>query len=106
MRSFLAGVGLGALLLCGLAVAAFASEDPVARGARVFQNARPSCRTCHNPQSYPLDGYGRRGSPGEARAWITQPDVMFKKTGKRGKKPRYKMPPGDLDALVAFVMSR
>jgi len=103
MRSFLAGVGLGALLLCGLAVAAFASEDPVARGARVFQNARPSCRTCHSTN---LEGYGRRGSPGEARAWITQPDVMFKKTGKRGKKPRYQMPAGDLDALVAFVMSR
>jgi mono/diheme cytochrome c family protein len=107
MKSFLAGVGLGALfltaalLLCDHVV--FGAEGPAAKGERITLSARPSCKTCHSPKLNPLAGVGERLEDQEIKDWIRKPAAMFKKAGKRGKMPTYRFTDDELEAVVAYL---
>ena len=93
------------------AAPAAAAQD-VKRGQEVY--AAHKCSVCHSiagvgKKTSPLDGVGTKLSADELRAWIVSPAEMTKKT-KSTKKPvmpnKYaKMPPADIDALVAYMQS-
>ena len=103
MRSFLAGVGLGALLLSGMAVAVFSMEGLAAKGERLTMSARPSCKTCHGPKKSPLAGVGERLEDQEIKDWIRYPSKMFKRAGRPGKMPPYRLTDDELEAVVAYL---
>ena len=109
MIRFLAGVGLGALLLVAMAVSVFANESDAesleGRGLRILLSAKPACRTCHNPKLQSLEGVGDRLSEQEIKDWIRKPSKMLKKAGKRGKMPPYRFTDDELEAVVAFLKS-
>lgn len=74
----------------------------IARGRAVYVEQR--CGMCHsiggegNSRS-PLGDVGRRLTNEQIRRWIVAPQDMDPAVRKRG----YKLPPEDLDALVAFL---
>lgn len=84
----------------------------VAKGQAVY--AAQKCQMCHSIEGKgskvsPLDGVGTRLSAEEIRKWILEP-VAMSKEAKSTKKPpmpnRYsKLPPADVDALVAYMQS-
>jgi mono/diheme cytochrome c family protein len=98
-------LGTASVLCLLLAAGAAGGEDPaVERGRRVYQAQR--CRVCHaiggagNPRS-PLDGVGARLSADDIRRWIVAPEAMQPGVRKRA----YELPPDDLEALVAYLVS-
>jgi mono/diheme cytochrome c family protein len=84
----------------------------VKKGQEVYTAQK--CSLCHaiagkgNKMS-PLDGVGTKLSADELRRWITHPTEMAAKTKSTKKPPmpdKYsKLPPADLDALVAYMQS-
>jgi mono/diheme cytochrome c family protein len=82
-----------------------APEVPLhSRGRAVYLEQR--CGRCHSIRGegdgpHPLDGVGRRLDERGIRLWITAPDRMKPGVAKRP----YLLPPDDLDALVAYLMS-
>ena len=70
------------------------------------------CQTCHSVEGVgskmsPLDGVGSKLTAAEIRAWITDPAPLIAKLKTKPKvamKP-YKLPPAELDALVAYLQS-
>jgi len=98
---------LGLLIVfCFLAAWAIAAEqDPVRRGAYLYNTSKPACSTCHNPRQNSLDSYGKRGSIKEAKEWLRRPNRQFEKAGKKGLMPAYKMPDRDLEALAEYLMT-
>jgi mono/diheme cytochrome c family protein len=89
-----------------------ASGQDAKRGQEVYTAQK--CQGCHNigGQGYkanPLDGVGKKLSADDIRAWIVTPKAMATKTQAKGKPPmpeRYaKLPPADIDALVAYMQS-
>lgn len=89
-------------------------QDPaqIARGQEVY--AAQKCALCHSVgdkgnKKNPLDGVGAKLSVEDLRKWITDP-VAMSAQAKSTKKPpmpkRYdKLPPADLDAMVAYLQS-
>ena len=82
------------------------------KGEAVY--AAQKCMTCHSvagkgSKVSPLDGVGAKLSAEQIREWIVDPVAMAKKSNSTKKPPmpnRYaKLPPADIDALVAFVQS-
>jgi mono/diheme cytochrome c family protein len=84
----------------------------VAKGEQVY--AAQKCSMCHqvagkgNKMS-PLDGVGKKLTAEQTREWIVAPDVAATKA-KSTKKPAMpktyaKLPPADVDALVAYMQS-
>ena len=104
----------GLVLLGGSAssLAAAGQDDAAKKGAQVY--AAQKCQTCHSiggkgGKQSPLDGVGKKLSADEIRQWIVTPTEMTKKSGSTKKPPmpnRYsKLPPADIDALVAYMVS-
>jgi mono/diheme cytochrome c family protein len=108
-----AGLVMTAMML-GLAAdaAAQAAAAPADKGAAVY--AAQKCSMCHaldgkGQAKGPLDGVGSKLSADEIREWIVNPAEMTKKTNAT-RKPLMRaypnLPKEDLDALVAFMVSK
>ena len=100
-----------------LAFAAVPAQTPppptqaqIEAGKKVY--AAQKCQTCHGIEGVgsklsPLDGVGSKHTAAAIRAWITDPVPL---TAKLTTKPKvamkpYKLPPAELDALVAYMQS-
>jgi mono/diheme cytochrome c family protein len=109
MRLGLVVVGAG--LLVPLGSPARAQDAKAAQGEALF--AAQKCSVCHSIEGrgnkrFPLDGVGGSVSADMLRLWLVDPKAAEAKTGKAGtpKMRSYeKLPPGDLDALVAYLLS-
>jgi mono/diheme cytochrome c family protein len=88
------------------------AQGSAEKGAAVY--AAQKCATCHaldgkGMAKGPLDGVGTKLSADEIRAWIVNPAEMTKKTNATRKPPMRaypNLPKEDLDALVAFMVSK
>ena len=89
-----------------------ARAEAQSKGEQVY--AAQKCATCHSLDGKgmakgPLDGVGSKLSADEIREWIVNPAAMTKKTNATRKPPMRaypKLPKEDLDALVAFMVSK
>jgi mono/diheme cytochrome c family protein len=88
-----------------------AAADAAADGAHVY--AAQKCGMCHSIAGKgnakgALDDVGRRLSADDIRQWLTAPKEMAAKH-KAERKPPMKsfasLPKGDLDALVAYLLT-
>lgn len=104
-------VGFLAMALLAVAVGSAEAQD-VAKGATVF--AAQKCSMCHaldgkGNAKGALDGVGSKLTADEIRQWIVTPAEMTAKA-KAERKPAMraypKLPPDDLDALVAFLAAK
>jgi cytochrome c553 len=103
-----------ALLLSPIVVAGQTTQigAPAAtRGARIF--AAQKCAACHSldgkdTRKRSLETIGSRMTAEEIRLWIVDPVDMAKKTEPPHKAvmKAYKLPEGDLTALVAFLAAK
>ena len=105
---------IAAVISCGLtgmASAAHADEAQVQRGVALYKAQK--CSQCHiiagEGKKYELDGVGAKLSDADIREWLTHPKQAAAKA-KSTKKPvmpdKYsKLPPTDIDALVAYMVS-
>ena len=84
----------------------------IKRGAGVYTAQK--CQACHivagtGNKANPLDGVGAKLTSDQIREWLIHPKEMATKTQSKGKPPmpdKYmKLPPADLDALVAYLQS-
>jgi mono/diheme cytochrome c family protein len=89
-----------------------AQAQDAAKGQAVY--AAQKCSVCHSiagkgGKSSPLDGVGAKLSADDTRQWILDPVAMAKKSNSTKKPPmpkKYdKLPPADVDALVAYMQS-
>lgn len=108
--------GLVALAMMMMPAAARRAEAQAAaaptRGAAVF--AAQKCGMCHSLEGKgqakgPLDGVGTKLTAEEIRLWIVDPVDMAKKTNaprKPAMRPYASLPKADLDALVAFLVTK
>lgn len=89
-----------------------AAAAPADKGAAVYAAQR--CSMCHaldgkGQAKGPLDGVGTKLTADEIRQWIVNPAEMTKKTNAT-RKPAMRaypnLPKEDLDALVAFMVSK
>ncbi len=104
------------LALMASSVTARAAEEQAAPaaggGAAVY--AAQKCSLCHSLDGKgqakgPLDGVGTKLTAEEIRLWIVDPADMTKKTSATRKpvmRGYPKLPKEDLDALVAFLVSK
>ncbi len=79
-------------------------------GKKVYDTYK--CQKCHKTgeagsKLSPLDGVATKLTADEIRQWLVSPDEM---TAKLKKKPKVKMKkvdykPGELDALMAYMLS-
>lgn len=101
-----------AVTLVLAAATAAAAQDPklIARGAEVYTAQK--CALCHSiagsgNKNGSLDGVGSKLSEADVRAWMVDTAGMTAKTKSTRKPPMraYKLPPADLDALVAYLVS-
>lgn len=110
MRRLFSMVCAGALI-AAWASPAFAQDPKVAKGATLFESNK--CTICHAAQGKgnakkPLDGAGAKLTPDLVKLWITDPKAAEAKAGKKASPPMKSfasLPPDDVDALVAYVMS-
>ena len=92
-------------------VPSFAAAQDAAKGEQVY--AAQKCSMCHQiagkgNKLSPLDGVGKL-SAAEIKEWIVDPDAAAKKHNST-KKPAMpktfaKLPPADVDALVAYLQT-
>jgi mono/diheme cytochrome c family protein len=94
----------------GVATRAEAQDAQVQRGVAVY--AAQKCSLCHSiagvGKRTALDGVGAKSSPAEIRLWLTDPKaaaVKAKSTAKPVMKDYSKLPPADIDALVAYMQT-
>ena len=82
------------------------------KGQQVYEAQK--CQMCHSiagkgGKQNPLDGVGSKLSADEIRQWIVDPIEAAKKASSTKKPPmpkKYdKLPPADIDALVAYMQS-
>ena len=92
-------------------VPSFAAAQDAAKGEQVY--AAQKCSMCHQiagkgNKLSPLDGVGKL-SAAEIKEWIVDPDAAAKKHNSTKKpampKTYAKLPPADVDALVAYMLS-
>jgi len=89
-----------------------AAAAPADKGAAVY--AAQKCSMCHaldgkGQAKGPLDGVGTKLTADEIRQWIVNPAEMTKKanaTRKPAMRAYPNLPKEDLDALVAFMVSK
>lgn len=101
-----------ASLMAAPALAAPQDAALIKKGQQIYTAQK--CQQCHSvagkgSKKSPLDGVGTKLSVDEIRKWITHPVEMAAQT-KSTKKPEMKdkyskLPPADIDALVAFMQS-
>ena len=101
-----------ALVVCGLLVLpAMAAAQDAAAGEKVF--VAQKCSLCHSVAGKgnvkgPLEGVARKYSADELKLWITDAAQMAKKHNATRKPPMKsfaKLPPADVDALVAYLQT-
>ena len=98
-------------LTLGMAAPLAAAGQDAPKGEAVY--AAQKCQVCHaiggkGNKTNPLDGVGKKLSADEIRQWIVNPTEMTAKTKSTKKPPmpnKYKLPPAELDALVAYLSS-
>lgn len=109
MRSVVIGaLGFAVLLLAGAPALAQSAAE---KGQQVFTAQR--CSMCHAVAGQgnakgPLDGVGKKYSAAELKAWLTTPADMAAKhnaTRKPAMRDFSKLPPADLDNLVAYLQT-
>ena len=97
-----------AVTMSGWAFAQDAAK--IERGKAVF--AERKCKVCHSiagegNSKGSLDGVGKLGAD-EVKQWLLSPKEMAEKA-KAARKPPMKaftdLPPGDMDALVAYLLT-
>ena len=90
--------------------AVLSGEDKAARGKQLYEEQK--CRMCHNLRGVgnlkgvALDEVGSKHAPDVLTMWLTQPKEMAQKAGSTRKPPMQsfaKLPPADVDALVAYL---
>jgi mono/diheme cytochrome c family protein len=95
-----------------LAAPVAAAGQDTKKGEAVYSAQK--CSMCHSiagkgSKVSPLDGVGKKLSAEEIRQWIVNPTEMTAKTKSTKKPPmpaKYgKLPPADIDALVAYLQS-
>jgi mono/diheme cytochrome c family protein len=99
----------GLIVLAISAFASVAAAQDAAAGAKVYADQK--CSVCHSIAGKgnakgPLDDVGSKPAD-EIRAWITDAKGMTEKT-KAPRKPvmkQYSLPKGDVDALVAYMLT-
>jgi mono/diheme cytochrome c family protein len=110
----MAAVGMVVVAAASPGTAAGAGQDAaqIKRGQEVY--AAQKCQMCHSiagkgGKQNPLDGVGAKLSAEDIKSWITNPAEMTAKTKSTKKPPmpaKYaKLPPADIDALVAYMQS-
>lgn len=102
----------GLMVVAVLAAPAMAQAQDAAKGEQLY--AAQKCSMCHQVAGKgnklsPLDGVGARLSAEDIREWIVDPVAAAAKA-KSTKKPLMprtyaKLPPADVDALVAYMQS-
>jgi mono/diheme cytochrome c family protein len=108
MRSIIVAI----TLVLGVATVAAAQDAKIAKGEGVY--AAQKCSLCHSiagkgNKMNPLDGVGKKLSAADTKEWIVDPVAAATKA-KSTKKPAMpktyaKLPPADVDALVAYMQS-
>jgi cytochrome c2 len=100
-----AAVAFGSI---GSASFAHAQDAQVERGKAVY--AAQKCNLCHKiagvGKRTTLDGVGDKLSDAEIREWLVHPKdaaAKAKSTAKPVMKDYSKLPPADIDALVAYM---
>jgi mono/diheme cytochrome c family protein len=100
-----AAVVIGSL---GASSLAHAQDGPVQQGMAVYKTQK--CSLCHIiagvGKKHELDGVGAKLSDAEMREWLLHPKeaaTKAKSTAKPVMKDYSKLPPADLDALVAYL---
>jgi mono/diheme cytochrome c family protein len=93
----------GIVLMCASLV--LGQDASVEAGKKVYTAQK--CQVCHSiagvgNKKSPLDGVGKKLSAEDIRKWIVDPKAMKADTKM---KPYPKLPPKDLDALVAYMAS-
>jgi cytochrome c5 len=110
MRRPLMILKAGALLLASV-TPAFAQDSKVEKGATLFESNK--CRLCHSVAGTgnvkrPLDDAGKRLDAATVKLWLTDPKAAEAKFGKKSTPPMKSfasLPPDDIEALVAYVLS-
>lgn len=110
MARFRRIAGAAALVMAWAGPAAAQPAD-AARGEKLF--AEQKCSLCHAVKGkgnakHPLDGVGKTISADLVKLWLTDPKAAEAKAGKKAvpaMKSFATLPPADVDALVAFVLS-
>jgi mono/diheme cytochrome c family protein len=110
MRRSLPMLMAGALL-AAWAAPAFGQDAKVAKGETLF--ASNKCSLCHavagkGNVKRPLDDAGKRLDAATVKLWLTDPKAAEAKFGKKSTPPMKSfasLPPDDIDALVAYVLS-
>lgn len=106
-RAMLIGGFVAVMLWSGTASA----QDKVAKGMKVFADSK--CALCHsiagkgNPKG-PLDEIGSKVSAADIKAWLADPVKMGAKIAATRKPPMKSfatMPPADVEALVAYLLT-
>ncbi|MEO5819913.1 MAG: cytochrome c [Vicinamibacteraceae bacterium] len=94
--------------LSGMTVVVSADDAPVERGKAVY--AAQKCSLCHTiagvGKKTALDGVGTKLSEADIREWLVHPKeaaAKAKSTAKPVMKDYSKLPPPDIDALVAYM---
>jgi mono/diheme cytochrome c family protein len=107
MGRFLVAAAM-AIGFVGAASPAHAQDAAVQRGIAVYTAQK--CSLCHSiagvGKKHVLDGVGTKLSADEIRLWLTDPKAAAakaKSTAKPVMKDYSKLPPADLDALVAYM---
>ena len=93
-----------------IAAAAQASAQDAAKGAEVY--GAQKCAMCHSIAGkggkLALDGVGSKLSAADIQEWIVSPAAAAKKHNSTAKPPMRaypKLPPADLENLVAYMTS-
>ena len=102
----LSSIGLAFLAVAVLSSAAPVRAGDAAAGKKVFETAKPPCKSCHNDAKNSLAKVGAANTPDEIKAWLRTPKEMMAKKGKTGVKPTFgpdKISDKDLDDLAAYL---
>jgi mono/diheme cytochrome c family protein len=103
---------IAAAFALGTASPVLAGGQDATKGKEVY--AAQKCSTCHmiggqGKKTSVLDGVGTKLSAADIKEWIVNPKEMTTKTKSKIKPvmpAKYsKLPPADVDALVAYMQS-
>jgi mono/diheme cytochrome c family protein len=112
ITSGLTMAAIAAALVVGTARPTRAQDaELIKKGQQVYDAQK--CQVCHSiagkgGKANPLDGVGSKLSADDIRSWIVDPVAAAKKANSTKKPPmpnKYKLPPAELDALVAYMQS-
>jgi len=109
MRRIFITAGLAGALV-SLPAGARADDAQVQRGVAVY--AAQKCSLCHAiagvGKTHALDGVGAKLSAGDIHQWLVDPKaaaLKAKSIAKPAMRDYSKLPPADIDALVAYMKS-